>query len=197
MKFTFYYEDARHDARQMEQSACCDTTAGNSSSQGNDNIEYDVAACAEGTPEDKCVHITESLQPVGFFGSGSGYKGSDLVDIVFASPHIHYGGISLVLIDPKTNTTLCEVHSSPDNSGGVIYGKGSDVGDEDGYLVGLRPCSWSGANAPRFQRDHLLLTRAVYNATKAHTGVMALWLMSVSAVPGTGVANPARDFVHI
>jgi len=196
MKFTFHYEDARHDARQMEQSACCDTTA-DSSSQGNDNVEYDVLACVEGTPKDTCVHTTESLQPVGFFGSGSGYTGSDLVDIVFASPHIHYGGISLELIDPETNATLCEVHSTPDNSGGVIYGTGSDAGDEEGYLVGLLPCSWSGASAPRFRRDHLLLTRAVYNATKAHTGVMALWLMSVSAVLAAGAAGPANDFVHV
>jgi hypothetical protein len=183
MKFTFYYEDAQPDARQLEQSACCDTTA-DQKFQGNENIEYDVPACAPGTSPDKCIHITESLQPVGHFEDGSGHLASDLVDLVFASPHIHYGGISLELIDPATNKTLCEVHRTNDGSGGVLYGRGSAVGDEDGYLVGLRPCSWGGADAPRFRRDHLLRTRAVYDASKHHTGVMALWLMSVSAVAG-------------
>merc|ERR1712091_575857 len=109
--------------------------------------------------------------------------GHDLVDLVFAAPHLHWAGIRMTLIDHETNKTLCEVHSSPDNKAGITYGDGSTAGNESGYLVGLRPCSWGGANAPRFRRDHLLRTRAVYNATTYHTGVMGLWLMQVSTAP--------------
>merc|ERR1719261_2303458 len=147
MKFTFYYEDAQPAARQMEGAACCDVT---SDGQGDENVEYDVPACPQGT-----------------------------------APDLHYAGISLELLDHETNETLCEVRRTPDNSGGVIYGNGSAAGNEDGYLVGLTPCVWGGGRAPRFRRDRLMRTRAVYNATEHHTGVMGIWLSQVSAVQTT------------
>jgi len=184
MKFTFYYEDAQPAARQMEGAACCDVT---SDGQGNENVEYDVPACLPGTTPDQCVHVAESVQPLAFYQEVPFRRPrrSDLVDLVFAAPHLHYAGISLELLDHETNETLCEVRRTLDNSGGVIYGNGSAAGNEDGYLVGLTPCVWGGGRAPRFRRDRLMRTRAVYNATEHHTGVMGLWLSQVSAVQTT------------
>merc|ERR1712151_1475211 len=183
MKFTFFYEDAKPETRGIEPAACCDVT---SSTQGNENIEYDIPACAQGSPPEECVHVVESVQPLAYFGTHPKsphdfHEASDLVDLVFAAPHLHLAGLSLELFDHTTNKTLCEVHSSADNMGGVAYGHGSAPGDENGYLVGLSTCRWNGTSAPRFRRDHPLRTRAVYNASVAHTGVMSLWLMEVSA----------------
>jgi hypothetical protein len=196
MKFTFYYEDAMESTVRLESAACCDVT---STEQGDQNIEYDIPACAAGTPPEKCIHVAESVQPIAYFGDHyipqanktkhNRHHGSDLVDMVFAAPHLHWAGISLELIDAVTNRTLCEVHRAPDNSGGVMYGTGSIAGDEKGYLTGLRPCTWSlGENNTRFRRDHPLRARAVYDASSYHMGVMSLWLMSVSEASET---NPA------
>jgi len=184
MKFTFFYEDAQPDTRQVEPAACCDVT---SATQGNENIEYDIPACLSGTPPEQCVHVAESVQPLAYFGDHpksplSSHKGSDLVDLAFASPHLHLAGISIELIDHVTNKTICEVHRTDDNTGGIAYGHGTAPGDEDGYMVGLSPCRWGRSEAPRFRRDHPMRTRAVYNATMGHTGVMSLWLMDVSPV---------------
>jgi hypothetical protein len=184
MKFTFSYEDAQPGTRPMEGAACCDVT---SVTQGDENIEYDIPVCLPGTPAEECRHIAESVQPLAYFDGHpksplSGHKGSDLVDLVFAAPHLHLAGISIELIDHVTNETLCEVHQTDDNSGGVVYGNGTMPGNEDSYMVGLSTCHWGGADAPRFRRDHPMRTRAVYNASLGHTGVMSLWLMQVSAV---------------
>merc|ERR1712216_114677 len=46
MKFTFHYEDATPSSRQIESAACCDVT---SDREGDENIEYDVTLCPEGT----------------------------------------------------------------------------------------------------------------------------------------------------
>jgi hypothetical protein len=183
MKFTFYYEDAVSTTRQIEAAACCDVT---SSGQGDENIEYDVPLCSHGTAPEACMHVAESVQPLGHFSKfpwQQGPSGSDLVDLVVAAPHLHWAGISLTLIDDETNKTLCEVHRSPDNSAGVMYGNGTTPGNENGYLVGLQPCWWSGDKALRFRRDHKMRTRAVYDASSYHFGVMSLWLMQVSAAP--------------
>eukprot|EP00933_Yihiella_yeosuensis_P080747 TRINITY_DN94226_c0_g1_i1.p1 TRINITY_DN94226_c0_g1~~TRINITY_DN94226_c0_g1_i1.p1 ORF type:complete len:503 (-),score=91.14 TRINITY_DN94226_c0_g1_i1:469-1908(-) len=189
MKFTFFYEDPEPATRPIESAACCDVT---SSIQGNENIEYDIPNCPEGTPAADCIHVAESIQPIGYFGSNpmspnNKYQGSDLVDLVFAAPHLHVAAKSIELIDHVTNKTICEVHVTPRNDGGLLYGHGSTPGDENGYLVGLETCRWTGATAPRFRRDHPMRSRAIYNATHYHTGVMSLWLMNVAAVPSTDV----------
>jgi hypothetical protein len=181
MKFTFEYEDATSDTRDIEGSACCDTTG---NKQGNGNIEHDVPACPAGTLPDQCVFVTESVQPVGYYNEGpDSHAASDLVDLVIAAPHLHWAGISMELFDHETNEKLCEVHRTGDWRGGVMYGTGEEAGNENGYLVGLTPCTWSGQSPKRFRRDHLLRARSVYNATSSHMGVMSLWLNQVAAVP--------------
>eukprot|EP00440_Ansanella_granifera_P007112 gb/GFBE01007702.1/.p1 GENE.gb/GFBE01007702.1/~~gb/GFBE01007702.1/.p1 ORF type:complete len:478 (+),score=94.30 gb/GFBE01007702.1/:1-1434(+) len=185
MKFTFFYEDAKPDVRQVEPAACCDVT---SVVQGDENIEYDIPVCSEGVPG--CVdglHVVETVQPLAYFDEHpksprDSHSGEDLVDLVFAAPHLHVGGIYLELVDAVTNKTLCSVHAGADNTGGIAYGRGSSPGDEKGYLVGLDTCIWDGSTAPRFRRSHPMRTKAVYNASRGHTGVMSLWLMDVAAV---------------
>lgn len=189
MKFTFYYEDARQDTRAVEAAACCDVT---STTQGTENIEYDIPLCPPGTALERCVHVAESVQPLAYYDSHpksplDSHKSSEWVDLVFAAPHLHVAGLSIALMDAVTNETLCEVHRSDDGTGGVVYGHGSTPGNESGYLVGLSTFRWGGARAPRFRRDHPMRTRAVYNASKGHTGVMSLWLMEVSPAPAPGI----------
>jgi len=184
MKYTFYYEDASPETRPMEPSACCDVTG---TTQGVENIEYDVPKCAFGTPPEECLHVAETVQPVGYYESHpkapkDNHKADDLVDLVFAAPHLHVAGLSIELIDHITNKTLCSVYASKDNAHGVMYGNGTQPGNEDGYMVGLIPCVWGGNDAPRFKRNHPLRTRATYNSSRGHTGVMSLWLMDVSPV---------------
>jgi len=184
MKYTFYYEDASPETRPMEPSACCDVTG---TTQGVENIEYDVPKCAFGTPPEQCLHVAETVQPVGYYENHpkapkDNHKADDLVDLVFAAPHLHVAGLSIELIDHMTNKTLCSVYASKDNEHGVMYGNGTQPGNEDGYMVGLIPCVWGGNDAPRFKRNHPLRTRATYNSSRGHTGVMSLWLMDVSPV---------------
>ena len=192
MKFRFEYEDETPATRNIEPAACCDTT---SSKQGMGNIEHDVPACENKGKDDDCTYVTESVQPVGYYDDKppSEEKGSDLVDLVYAAPHLHWSGISTELIDAVTNKTLCKVERTKDNSCGMIYGTGDEPGNERDYLVGLFPCQWTPETAPRFRRDHPLRSRSVYSATEYHMGVMSLWLMSVSAVPKNLSAMAAKN----
>mmetsp|Transcript_70055 Transcript_70055/g.197732 ORF Transcript_70055/g.197732 Transcript_70055/m.197732 type:complete len:476 (-) Transcript_70055:266-1693(-) len=184
VKYTFYYEDAQPGVRDIEGAACCDVT---SVTKGDENIEYDIPKCPEGTPREKCFHVAESVQPLAYFSGhtlspDSTRKPSDMVDLVFAAPHLHLAGQSLQLIDNVTNEVLCEVHANADNTGGIKYGNGTSPGNEDGYLVGMSTCSWDGKQARQYRRDHPMRSRAVYNADRSHTGVMSLWLMQVSSL---------------
>merc|ERR1711862_675776 len=104
MKFTFHYEDATPSSRQIEAAACCDVT---STGMGDENIEYDVTLCPEGTAPEACVHVAETVQPIGYYSDRSAHqKGSDQVDLVFAAPHLHWAGIHMTLIDHETNETI-------------------------------------------------------------------------------------------
>jgi hypothetical protein len=184
VKLTFYYKDAKPTSRNIESSACCDVT---SVVQGTYNKEYDILPCPPGTPAAECLDVAETVQPVGRFAThwsspNSQYKASDLVDLVFAAPHMHTAGLALELYDNVTGELIAEVHRNEDGSAGVTYGTGNEPGNEKGYLIGLKTFSWSGDTALRFRRDHPLRARATYNASELHTGVMSLWLMSVSPV---------------
>eukprot|EP00927_Polykrikos_kofoidii_P085241 TRINITY_DN9214_c0_g1_i1.p1 TRINITY_DN9214_c0_g1~~TRINITY_DN9214_c0_g1_i1.p1 ORF type:complete len:506 (+),score=55.98 TRINITY_DN9214_c0_g1_i1:70-1518(+) len=187
LKFNFRYEDATPATRNIEAAACCDTT---STHQGFGNREHDVPQCPDGTPPTECLFVTESVQPLGHFHDESNpqnhvspsKQAGDLIDLVFAAPHLHFAGVKMELIDHETNQTVCEKERG-DIAKGVIYGNGTEPGNEKGYLVGLMPCVWNGSVSRRYRRDHLFRSRSTYDATSSHTGVMSLWLMSVSAVP--------------
>merc|ERR1712154_216958 len=88
-------------------------------------------------PAESCVHVVESVQPIGHFGGKHPHTANDLVDLAYAQPHLHVAGLSLELIDDLSNETLCEVHATRDNSGGIMYGTGVEPGNENGYVMGL------------------------------------------------------------
>jgi len=184
LKATFRYEsiDAADSAvRGMHEAACCDAT---SDFDGDANVEYDVPQCNAGAPAKDCLHVATTVAPLDFFSTGEGNQGNEpqaLVDLTFAAPHLHVGGLSLELQDAVTNATVCKV--TADAGGGVTYGKSlTAAGDEASYLTGLRPCTWGGGTAGRFQRQHPMRTIAVYNASVPLHGVMSLWLMTAADV---------------
>lgn len=194
VKFTFHYADAAPADRALEPMACCDVT---STGQGDANVEYDVPRCpaSAGSDPRQCTQTVTTTQPIDYYMDAA-VDGDALVDLAFAAPHLHATGLSLTLEDALTNETLCHVErgGSSGTPGGVLYGNGTEPGNEDGYLVGLATCAWSGADAPRRKRSHPLRTVAVYDASSYQTGVMSLWLMSGAQVydePGCSAALQA------
>merc|ERR1712070_845174 len=97
-----------------------------------------------------------------------------IIELVQATGHVHKAGLSLDLIDERSETIVC--HVSP------LYGSSEAAGDEAGFLVGIRPCQFGLPPLPpppRFRRSDLIRATARYNSTEAHTGVMSLWLLKV------------------
>lgn len=178
VKFTFQYDDATAADRMLEPVACCDAT---STVAGDTNIEYDVPLCPAGTDPRICTQTVVTTQPFDYYYNDA-VDGEALVDLAFAAPHLHVTALSLTLQDAITSETLCHVERGSGSSGGVLYGNGTEPGNENGYLVGLLPCTWNGSNAPRLKRSHPLRTTAVYNASTYQTGVMSLWLMNGAQV---------------
>merc|ERR1712038_832992 len=111
-----------------------------------ENVEYDVPKCRTGTPAESCVHVVESVQPIGHFGGKHPHAASDFVDLAFAQPHLHVAGLSLELIDDLSNETLCEVHATVDNSGGIMYGTG--VARLHAASGGIIPCARGRSTMP-------------------------------------------------
>ena len=62
----------------------------------------------------------------------------------------------------------------------ALYGNGTEIENEKGYVVGIPPCVW-GSEAegllppPKIHLDSNLTTVKRTNNTNAHWGVMALW----------------------
>uniref|UniRef100_A0A0G4FW18 Uncharacterized protein n=1 Tax=Chromera velia CCMP2878 TaxID=1169474 RepID=A0A0G4FW18_9ALVE len=172
-------EGEEEDTIPLRPVACCDVT-GDLESFGN--IEYDVPQCPEGTPNERCLHVLSTVQYVDTWKSFGPYNVTadpdDLVDLVYASAHIHAGGVRLDLIDEQTGQLLCSTEPQ--------YGEGVDAGDEKNYVVGIKPCIWGPPPLPpppRFRKGDKLRTVATYDASKKRHGVMSLWLMSGADVP--------------
>jgi hypothetical protein len=100
--------------------------------------------------------------------------------------------IWIQLQDAVTSEVLCTL--SRDN-GGLIYGTGSEVGNEAGFLVGLERCSWTADTAPTFARDHPMRLIAAYNSSAERFGVMAQWKFAVVADELSSNDRRARDRV--
>ena len=145
------------------------------------NNEYDVQACKPGTAPRDChdvVTIVRAINrnsdfPLAFAGQSRRAMGRR-VRLQRAIPHMHTGGISLELQDVLTNRTLCKVSK---RGGGLIYGKGTAAGDEAGYLVGVRPCTWNASTGPRILSDRPLRSIATYDAHEQRLGVMSQWTL--------------------
>merc|ERR1719252_473051 len=87
--------------------------------------------------------------------------------------HLHVGGIDVTLYDDDTGEVICRSEA--------IYGNGTEAGNENGYLIGMTPCSF--LTPPVFPKNKKVRTVARYNNTEPHTGVMGLMLSTMYEVP--------------
>ena len=163
-KATVLYEDETPDVTPIVTSdsavhhaRCCDPAGL--------HAEYDVLPCAPGTPAAACVHVMDNPHSGPSWSPGE----NAFMDLAFAKPHLHSGALSIALLD-AANRTLCSMSRA---DGGLVYGTGREAGNERGYLVGMRVCSWDRASAPRLRRGESLRVRAVYDASHYRVGVMA------------------------
>ena len=94
------------------------------------------------------------------------------------------GALGIDLVDDVTGEYICRAD--------LRFGSSDRAGDEAGYLVGIIPGVWgpSPLEAPKtYKRSHPIRTIVRYNNTRAHTGVMGLWLMATAEA--IAIANPA------
>merc|ERR1719188_1976881 len=81
--------------------------------------------------------------------------------------------IDVTLYDDDTGEVICRSEA--------IYGNGTEAGNENGYLIGMTPCSF--LTPPVFPNNKKVRTVARYNNTEPHTGVMGLMLSTMYEVP--------------
>lgn len=138
--------------------------------------EYDVP---RGEAGEHSEHVMSAVNPLLLEPDDWGEAG--VVELTSALPHVHTFAVSLELQDAASNRSLCKV--SRDN-GGIVYGAGRDAGDEAGFVVYLRRCTWASGDraAPRLRRGQHVRLIAVHNASEYRMGVMANWLLHVRPV---------------
>ena len=131
-----------------------------------------------------CEHVATNVQMLDWVQGDDGHP-TDTVELVYASGHMHAGGLRLDMVDDESGELLCTVHADAgiagggDGSGGLKYGNSSSAGNEAGFLVASKPCVWGPpplSPPPRLQRQHKIRSVAYYNCSVEHRGVMALWL---------------------
>lgn len=162
MKTTVTYEDAKPETKEALALSCCDLP---SHDLVTNTAEFDVEACAPGTPRAECTRRYESVMPMVWPEDGHSH-----VQLLYALPHVHEGGISCELQDAVTNQTIC---SATVADGGIIMGTGTEPANERGYITGFRECTWGEGDGPTFPYGHPMRIIAVYNATRRITGAMA------------------------
>ena len=176
MKSTIEYEDATPETRPVVDLNCCDLPSHDNSTFAN---EFDVPACAPGTRPKDCVHAFETTVHIEWPSCVLGLDGECLenrthVELAYALPHLHEGGLSIELLDAVTGQTIVSASRA---NGGVVEGTGNEPGNERGYIVGFRESTWGVEDTPIFARGHPMRLRAVYNASVPITGVMARVLL--------------------
>ncbi|KAL8230452.1 hypothetical protein R6Q57_000230 [Mikania cordata] len=90
-------------------------------------------------------------------------------DVVYGVAHQHSGGIGSALYK-QDGRVICS--STP------IYGKGNDVGDEAGYIVGMYTC-YPRPGSVKIAKGETLTLVSNYSSEKSHTGVMGLFYILV------------------
>jgi hypothetical protein len=158
--------------------------------QGNgDNVEFDIVPCGEGTPSSECVRRFEAVLPLDSVARAEGGHNADhpsrsngsIIELAYALPHLHEGGLAIEMQDALTNRTVCKASRE---DGGVVYGTGTAAGNERGFITGFRTCAWGGTDAPRFERDHPMRLIAYYDAREYITGAMARMIVAGHDVGG-------------
>ncbi|MFS7971305.1 putative stress up-regulated Nod 19 [Helianthus anomalus] len=121
-------------------------------------IEYDVEQSTTGIATND--YTSSKWSSVRFPISG---------DVVYGVAHQHSGGIGSALYR-EDGGVICS--SKP------IYGKGNDVGDEAGYIVGMSTC-YPKPGSVKIAQGETLTLESNYSSEKSHTGVMGLFYILV------------------
>lgn len=130
-------------------------------------IEYDIPSCAAGNNEADCVYTQESAMVI-----------PDGGDVIYAVAHQHAGGIGAVIYG-EDGREICT--SLP------IYGNGTEVGNEAGYIVGMSTC-YPELGSMKVSSGEKLRVHANYSRTTGHTGVMGLIYVIVDPRAAISVA---------
>lgn len=144
----------------------------------------------------RCVYVHTWVEPVKAYYNDDGAM--TLLDspfqLVRVFPHVHTTALSVKLEDATTNEVLCDMSVA---NGGIIYGTGTEAGNEKGYIVGQKSCGWSAADAPRLESGRQLRSTFVYNASRHQTGLMAFWYLHIAS-PDDQAHGTARPLLsHI
>ena len=151
--------------------------------------EYDVPACAKGTPTNKCIHtVVGRFQVQDAMRKCQGradvwcspvvvpnatYPQTQHVALIHISPHCHGPAcISMEMINADTNETLC--YTEPH------FGLSDSAMDEVGYAAGIPPCLWGSPEEdlpfpPILHLSTNLTVIKKVNSTIGHRGVMGHW----------------------
>ncbi|XP_022988529.1 uncharacterized protein LOC111485742 [Cucurbita maxima] len=123
-------------------------------------VEYNVEACSPtNKPDDEC----KATKMVRLISPSSGY-------LIYGMAHLHIGAIGSMLYG-EDGRLLCS--SSP------IYGHGSEIGNEDGYVVGMSTC-YPQPGSVKINKGEMLSLISKYEPAQNHVGVMGLFHIMVA-----------------
>ncbi|XP_047314005.1 uncharacterized protein LOC124917689 [Impatiens glandulifera] len=105
-------------------------------------------------------------------------------EVIYAVAHQHTGGIGSTLFG-EDGRVICS--SKP------TYGEGKEVGDEEGYIVGMSTC-YPDPGSVKISDGEILVFESNYSSTKRHTGVMGLFYLLV-ADHGSSSSSPT-NLIH-
>ena len=140
------------------------------------NGEYDIPRCHPKTHQ--CVHVIKTDFTVDdmcrLYGCGPSYDPNKGFELMYASGHLHVGGVSTELWNADTGELLCSAEPQ--------YGGSDEAMDEEGYIVAIPPCLFSDTDPrlpapPLLLGHHRLVSVAKYDSDPGHLGAMAFWPM--------------------
>ncbi|KAJ6837697.1 uncharacterized protein M6B38_119375 [Iris pallida] len=136
------------------------TDPGKTTDRSSCKVEYQVEPCnLEEERNGKCVDTKKTTVAVPHGG-----------EIVYGVAHQHSGGTGAALYG-QDGRLLCS--SIP------TYGKGSEAGNEVGYIVGMSTC-YPEPGSVRISDGELLTFESNYSSSQLHTGVMGLFYFLVA-----------------
>ncbi|KAK8583766.1 hypothetical protein V6N13_109163 [Hibiscus sabdariffa] len=129
-------------------------------SEHNCKVEYDIEPCnATVLAHKECIDTKRLSLDMPF----SGY-------MLYGYGHQHAGGIGSALYR-QDGRVMCT--SKP------VYGKGKEVGDEAGYIVGISSC-YPKPGTIKISKGETLIVEFNYSSIRPHTGVMGLFSIFVA-----------------
>eukprot|EP00271_Cylindrocystis_brebissonii_P017077 TRINITY_DN4290_c0_g1_i1.p1 TRINITY_DN4290_c0_g1~~TRINITY_DN4290_c0_g1_i1.p1 ORF type:complete len:516 (+),score=84.10 TRINITY_DN4290_c0_g1_i1:240-1787(+) len=136
-------------------------------------VEYNVPSCDSEGSLAGCVDTRTKSYIFPYSGR-----------LIYAAGHQHVGATGIKAVGEKSGL-LCD--SSP------IYGRGTEAGDEAGYVTGMGTCSMS--SGVTVTKGEKVTVTATYSRLGGHTGVMSIFNL-VLAVDGDYDAPPAGTCPH-